>query len=326
MQRFVIITSILTLLLVSCSLLADEESREDADCLDVIALPTPSINNEHRFYVILVEGSEEYRPYREQGVQVISKVFSSSLEQGDQIAAIWMEVSSMGSDDALFFTSEIEALPTPEQLIESEPQIIPIPTPLSDGVTPASRIQHENIVHEVEEKNEKIREEHKCKTLNPIREINNSAISSWEIQSKERVNNVIEEFSNNVNAVNPDYMSVFESLKLASDILGEVCVNGDYKDCQLIIISNMVDWRSTLQAPEVVESINNMNIDFSHTSVSVIWPDCNFFSNQFQSKCEERKEIWTKNFSKFNASEELGNLIFLNMSNATDKLTSFIGE
>ena len=121
-------------------------------------------------------------------------------------------------------------------------------------------------------------------------------------------------------------MSVFEALKLASDIFNEVCVNGVYDDCQLIIISDMVDWRSTLDTPEVTSSIQKMNIDFSAVSVSVIWPDCEFFSDQFKSQCESRKEIWEKHFSVFNATENKNNLVFINMNNAIERLKTFIGE
>jgi hypothetical protein len=88
----------------------------------------------------------------------------------------------------------------------------------------------------------------------------------------------------------------------------------------------MVDWRSRLTDPVVIDSIRNMNIDFSEVSVSVIWPDCNFFSNQFRTQCEARKETWETHFKVFNASEEKGNLIFINMNNAIERLEKFIGE
>jgi len=326
MQRKIgILFSVLFFVLSGCSILIADDGNKTS-CLDIDSIPTPNVDNNYRYYVVLVEGSEEYKPYRDQGLSVLSKVLSYTLEPGDRNASIWMEVSSLGSDDALFFSSEVENFPLPNLVSEPIPTYLPIPTPLNGGETPASKRQHENEVDEINEKNEEIQREHNCKFIFPIREDNNKRVDDWNKLNEDEVTRIIDDLSLNANSSNPDYMSVFEALKLASDIFNEVCVNGVYDDCQLIIISDMVDWRSTLDTPEVTSSIQKMNIDFSAVSVSVIWPDCEFFSDQFKSQCESRKEIWEKHFSVFNATENKNNLVFINMNNAIERLKTFIGE
>ena len=296
------------------------------DCEEIISLPTPAINSEKRYYIVLVEGSEEYLPYREQGISVLTSVFKSVLEPNDHIVAIWMEVTNLGSDSAVFFTTDFIDNPLQENLPEPPPLLIPTPTPLSEGITPSSRIKHDNESNRINEINKNILKEHICNNVNPVRENNNKNIEQWESSNLDEIKRINDEFIQSTNTSNLDYMSVYEALKLASDIFYDNCSEGEYKDCQLIIVSNLVDWRSNLESSEILSTIIQMTIDFSNVSVAVVWPDCQFFSDQFKSQCESRKETWTKNFSMFHASEENGNLIFVNMDNAVSKLKNFIGE
>lgn len=313
-------------LVTGCNYLRGFEEDRISNCIEVISKEKNVYDDKNRFYIVLVEGSDRYRQHRDQGVEVVTEAFLRLLEPGDRVAAIWMEVSNLGSDNALFFITEVKKIPDPEILIEPVPSLIPTPTPLTDGITPSSQAQHQNEVENIITSNQKIQDEHICKYVNPIRSENNSKIDEWESSNKSEISRIVNEFSDRVNTSNPDFMSVFEALKLASDIFNEVCANGEYHDCQLIIVSDMVDWRSRLTTPEVADSIRNMNIDFSKVSVSVVWTDCNFFSNQFKTQCETRKETWEKHFDVFNASEEKGNLIFINMNNAVERLEKFIGE
>lgn len=324
LKKLVFISS-LVYLLVSCSILAEKEDSF-VECEEILPLQTPVTNSEKRYYIVLVEGSVEYLPYREQGMSVLTSVFESVLEPGDHLVAIWMEVSNLGSDNAVFFTTDFNEVALEESLSEPAPSLIPTPTPLGEGVTPSSRIQHDKETNKINELNEGLIEEHFCRNIKSIREENNRNIEEWETSNKNEIKRINTEFIESANTSNLDYMSVYEALKLASDIFEDSCTNGDYKDCQLIIVSNLVDWRSNLESPEILSSIEQMNINFSEISVAVIWPDCQFFSDQFKSQCESRKETWGKNFYNFNASEEKGNLIFINMDNSIDNLKKFIGE
>jgi hypothetical protein len=287
---------------------------------------TPIVNNEYKYYIVLVEGSTEYQAYREKGIEILLRALPEILEPGDKIAAIWMEVLNLGNDNALFFTGEVESFATPVLLSEPVPVITPLPTPLRGGETVASRQQHNNAIKEVEQQNEQIRQSNNCRYVYPTRESNNLAIEKWKHQNEEEKERVVDLFSQSINTIDPDYMSVFEALKLTSDIFGEVCGNGIYNDCQLIIISNMIDWRYDLKNPKDMNAIQNMHIDFSEISVSVIWPDCDFFTDEFKSQCGSRKEIWERHFQTFNASDDNGNLMFINSDNATERLKDFIGE
>lgn len=314
------------LVLIGCSIFDDTNKEENLDCEESVPMPTPIITSEKRYYIILVEGSEEYRSYREEGISILTTVFGSVLESGDHLVAIWMEVTNLGSDNAVFFTTDFVDNPQPENSPEPEPRLIPTPTPLSEGVTPSSRIQHDNETNRINAINEDLLKEHLCENVNPVRENNNQNIESWELVNENELERINNEFTQSTNTSNLDYMSVYEALKLASDIFIDNCSEGEYDDCQLIIVSNLVDWRSNLESPEILASIQQMNIDLSYVSVAVIWPDCQFFSDQFKTQCESRKETWTRNFSMFRASEDQGNLIFINIDNAVDKLIKFIGD
>jgi len=321
-----IFVAALVFIITSCSIIRSSNNN-DPNCTEVTPIPTPTMNSNYKYYIILVDGSEEWKSFRDQGVDVILKVLSEVLKPGDKIAAIWMDVGNLGGDKALFFSTEVEKFPLPELVEEPSPVYIPTPTALVGGETVASRKQHNNEVEEVKQKNEQILKTHNCQHVFPIRKDNNNKIEDWEQLNKKEITRVVDEFSKSVNTLKPDYYkSVFEALKLSSDIFKEVCTGETYRDCQLIIISNMIDWRSNLKDPETIRSIQNMNIDFSNVSVSIIWTDCNFYNDEFQSKCGSRKETWEEYFKTFNATEDKGNLIFVNLNNAVDRLEKFIGE
>lgn len=264
-RKFIFIIMVIITLLMGCSVF--EETDEDlfTDCEKIDLLSTPEINTEKKYYIVLVEGSKEYLPYREQGIAILTSVFEATLEPGDHIVAIWMEVSNLGSDNAVFFTTDFEDIVLEEKIPEPLPSLLPLPTPLSEGVTPSSRIQHDKETNRVNEANEELLEEHYCKNIKPVREENNKKITEWQASNKSEVLRINEEFTKSTNSSNLDYMSVYEALKLASDIFEDNCINGDYKDCQLIIVSNLVDWRSNLESPEIQSSIEQMNIKlFQH--------------------------------------------------------------
>lgn len=317
---------IIMFLVVSCSMFDESEEDSFVECEEIPPLQATVFDSEKRYYIVLVEGSEEYLPYREQGLTVLTSVFEAVLEPADHIVAIWMEVSNLGSDNAVFFTTDFNETELKKNIPEPLPSLIPTPTPLSEGVTPSSRIQHDNETNRINELNEEVIEDYYCKNVRPVREENNNNIKEWNDSNKNEVKRINDEFTKSTTTSNLDYMSVYEALKLASDIFEDNCSKGDYKDCQLIIVSNLVDWRSNLESAEILSSIEEMNINFSNVSVAVIWPDCQFFSDQFKSQCESRKDTWSKNFYNFQASEEKGNLIFVNMDNAINKLEKFIGD
>jgi hypothetical protein len=318
---------VLVFLLVGCVLFnVGIDNEDETSCETIQAKPTPNIDDVHRYYLVLVEGSVEYESYRDQGIKVLQDVFSTVLEPGDHISAIWMEVSNLGTDEALFHNKDVNSIPTPILAPTTEPTFILIPTPLLEEATDASRLQHEKLVDDVMKKNELIRQSHYCASIFPVIEANNQLIEDWETKTQKEILVNVTDFSDRSKDSNPDYMSVFEALDLASEIFEEVCTDSLYNDCQLIIVSNMVDWRSTLTSPLVTETIQDMQIDFSLVSVSIIWPDCTFFADEFKSQCNARKEVWTPHFNSFGATEERGNLVFMNLDNAKEKLITFVGD
>jgi hypothetical protein len=235
-----------------------------------------------------------------------------------------MEVSALGNDDALFFINEVPQVPLPTYEKEVLPLLTPTPTPLTRDATVAARQQHQNRVQEVEQANAEIEYAYSCAEIFPLRERNNAAISKWRTQQQSAIDDLTSEFIQQAKDINPDVMSVFEALRLASDIFQDVCNSGTYNQCKLIILSDMKDWRTNIGG-EVQEQIQQMEIDFSNVSVAVVWMDCQFFSDQFANKCESRLETWQTQFASFGATQDRGNIVFLNQNNVVEKLSNYLG-
>ncbi len=303
----------------------DGNTYNNNNCLPIDVLPTPIIDDSYRYYVILVEGSEEYIEYRDKGSEILADVLSEVLEPGDQVTAIWMEISNNRTDEAIFFSSEIEQVPIPDITHESRPNLTPSPTPLLIDAPTTSKQQHQNEIDEIQRNNSRIEEEHNCEYVYPLRKNNNDNLANWQESQAMVISQEISKFQNHISSIQPDVMSVFEALHLASDIFADVCDQGIYDDCQLIIVSNMGDWRSIFDSGEIKYQVQEMNIDFSNVSVSVIWLECKFFSDLFLNKCKTRLNTWVEHFSSFNASEDQGNLIFLNQDNIVDRLVRYLG-
>jgi len=275
--------------------------------------------------VVLVEGSEEYTQFRDQGADVLTEVFGNVIQPGDKIATIWMEVSNLGNDDALFYRDEVAWLPTPSLADEPKPNLISTPTPINHSAAVTAQQQHQNEVSEIERENKKILKAHNCQHVLPTRIANNQAIANWNSDQDEEISRVITGFSQGIDTVNPDVMSVFEALELASEIFQSVCEEGIYDDCQLIIVSSMIDWRTNIEGGEVREMIEDMEIDFSNISISVVWLECKFFTDLFQNKCGTRLETWQEHFASFGATEKKGNIVFLNQDNVVAELVDYLG-
>ena len=75
--------------------------------------------NKPRIIVILIEGSKKYEKEKEIGVSIIQEALVKTLKPGDRVIAIWTEITSIGSDNAVFFDRSVEDIPYPN--IQDEP-------------------------------------------------------------------------------------------------------------------------------------------------------------------------------------------------------------
>jgi hypothetical protein len=280
------------------------------NCAQVNQAVVNQFSKQKHLIIVLIEGNKEYQQDLADQSFDLEKVFLETLEPGDRLIGIWMEVSNLTIQEALFFNQEVEILPVPILSEEPGPTLLALPettrTPSESG-----RHQSENDQQEHDQENRRIATEHFCNEVLPLRISQNKKTNEFNVNQDAEIDKVVNNFVSALQTENPNVMSVFEALGLASSIFSELCKLDMYETCSLLILSDMQDWREDNSEGEITQEIIDLSINLEGINIGTIWTTCPLFVGP----CAARRAAWEEHFRKFKNEEVI---FFSSNSNQTD--------
>lgn len=283
----------------------DNEVNESAPTLMPTITQTPCATDIPRtsypearspiFLNVLVEGTESYSDYLGPTFDIVQNVLEARVEPGDKIMVSFMEY--LDRANATVFSSDVQSVEAPQYSysplnIQSRPTNIPIPTGENTfstfSKTPeaaATATQYSILLDQ---------------------DINKGYCAQYEeeTQNKEQFDDWSKERQVVIDAFMTDYVTTIEDLELrnlptttktvqtlanSSEIFDLFCDTAEYKDCYLIIFSNLT---AVVGNDPAVD-----RVDLRGVNVLVVLPRCAFLLD-----CSHTVDKWDAYLSNAGAS------------------------
>ncbi len=255
-----------------------------------------SVSDPSKLIVVLIKEHPDYREYAEQAFDILSRVLPEVLEPGDRVIMMTMEHNNLR--ESIFFDGEIQPLPKPV-LVNSPtppPTIGPLPSPtvLPKGGYMAAVATQDAIryMQSTRVAATEIAFEYGC-AQEEWKQNGEQAWQEWNAKRLASISEFMNKWNNSINANKSEGFQiekrqVFESLKLASQLLESECAS--YDECHLVVFSDFRDYR--------IGNPPTITLTFQGVDIVGVLLNCHY-----QTECQKNIDWWKEYFDSLGCTQ-----------------------